>query len=353
MNPPKNPQPEQYNFRELAECIADEMFQVLARADWILLRAAEALDADDESLIESMSEEENLARIRSLQDAHWDGIPREASSIGQPQTAADLFAHRDIKEVLERLVPGSKVAGEEATPQEWDEAMASRIAWVVDAIDGSSLHDTVGYGYGTTAILYFDGFPMLMVSVNDSGRMVAWISAGREPAKVMAGLLRSPRSVTEIDAPIHPVESLDPDRGSTVAVVAALPKHRDQVMGILTRSRWTVMTLGGAPAMSGLLLGRLAAVVVPKPQTRHDAAPLLALNEGMGLHFLDLSSGRRIPHEELQSYFWGVQRPQIGAENNPDYLSIPAMVIARDGRVAQEIVKDIRRGHLRSAFGEG
>lgn len=98
------------------------------------------------------------------------------------------------------------------------------------------------------------------------------------------------------------------------------------------------MTLGGAPALPGLLLEKLAAIVIPSPQTRHDA-PLLPLASHMGMHFIDIQSGEFYSDAEVRSFLTGVVRPK-----HPDYKPVPPMVISRDPLFGIELAAIIRDG---------
>jgi myo-inositol-1(or 4)-monophosphatase len=113
-------------------------------------------------------------------------------------TEVDLAAERLIAEVLEREVPGSRVVGEELTP----DGAREGLTWIVDPLDGTTnfLHRFPMYAVSIAAVR--DGEPLVGVVVHvpagiryhavhgggawQDGRRIA-VSAVREPRLALVG----------------------------------------------------------------------------------------------------------------------------------------------------------------------
>lgn len=275
------------------------------------------------------------------------------STIGLPQTPLDRDVHAGLKRRLMKLVQGSLVVGEEASQRDWNKAMLAlrrqdgTLLWQIDAVDGSGPQDTAGFGYSTNVILYDTSedpaVPILSVVVKENGLMLGWYE-GYNPIvaylNVRHGMKHEYRVVT-LTEPLAEVPLVNEERERWVAVVGAQPKHRELVAPLLDpTSTWTVSTFGGAPAMPGLVVDKLAALVIPSPQTRHDAAPLLALAKigaGGGLHFQCIRTGAMLTPEDVHGFFRGVVRPPASKGDNPAYTPIPPMVVARDPKICDEL----------------
>jgi hypothetical protein len=309
-----------------------------------------AVDLDDPTFLDKMPEGDKLEYLHRLKDAMDvdEGASRE-SYHGLAQTELDRMAHLAMKAPLEGLVAGSLVAGEEATPEEWDRVMAAppgTYVWILDAIDGSGPQDTVGFGYGVEALLYRTragkpAQPVMSVSVNSSALLLGWIDPGTVAAAYLNVTEDGRPRIAELLQPLAPMELVARERGNWVSVVAAQADHRSLIQPLLDGRRWVVMTLGGAPAMAGILVDKLAALVIPSSQTRHDAAPLLALASGMGLSFVEIRSGAVLSDAQVRRCFLGIERPgHRGA--NPAYRPIPAMAVARALDVAVDLAAELR-----------
>jgi hypothetical protein len=298
-------------------------------------------DLDDETYLRTMAEDDRASHIRFLLSQHDD---REGTE-GLAQTPMDKLAHVLIGERLTALVKCSLVGGEEATGFQWsaiEAAAPGHLYWDLDAIDGSALEDTVSYGFSSNVLLYrrdvgLDATPLMSVTVTSSGRMLGWIAPNRVGAAQLSFL--DPHVGEPLVAELlEPLRKVDEIRADWIAVVAAQPKDRTRAMPLFASHRWNIQTLGGAPALPGLLLGRLSAVVILDPQTRHDATPLLALASGQGLHFLDVLTGRQYTDAEVRGFFNGFARPGTSG-----YLPIPGpMVIARERSIAIELVDELQ-----------
>lgn len=296
------------------------------------------LDLDDENYLRSMSAHDRRRYLQQLIEA---ADPRE-SRWGMAQTMNDLAAHLLMSLELKKLIPGSLVVGEEASKAEWNKCAAAppgTLVWNLDAIDGSALQDTVGYGYSANVILYrkrkgLPAEPLMAVVVTSSSTMIGWIYTGQVGAAHLNSVDPHTGGPMLLEL-VEPVKALDQLRDGWVAVVAAQAKDR-VLLRSLFDSELSIMTLGGAPALPGLLLEKLAAVVIPSPQTRHDA-PLLPLAAQMGLHFIDIRSGKIYTDAEVRGFFPGLARPE-----DPDYKPIPAMVISRELLFGIELAAGIR-----------
>lgn len=311
-----------------------------------------AVDLEDPALLDNMPEGDKIAQLyRLYRKLGRDQPSARESAQGLPQTTLDRLAHEQMKRDLERLVKGSMVVGEEAKPRDWDgvdKAPPGSYVWVLDAIDGSGPQDTLGFGYSVNVILYIThadrpATPRMAVTVTSSALMLGWIHPGTVGAAYLNILDEStgrPR-IAEILHPLADLELVMKERGNWVSAVAAQPKHRELVRPLFEGTRWVVQTLGGAPAMPGLLVDMLSAIVIPTPQTRHDASPLLALASGMGLTFVGITTSEVYSDAHVRRFFLGIERPGQNADN-PLYTPVPAMVVARDRDVAFELARDVR-----------
>lgn len=344
-----------YRLSTLARKVGDVLKMALDLAVTLSLThksswSDESLDLEERLHLDSIPEDDIFARLRNLQRNFASAAADKESMDGLQQTPIDVSAHQYIASRLIDLLPGSLVVGEESSSAEWDQLTNAEIGayiWQLDAIDGSGPQDTVGYGYSSNVLLYRltarGAAPVMSVTVNSSAMMLAWIT----PNQVGVAYLNvsdpntgQPLFVDLFDGPLAPLEMVNRERKRWVAVVAAQPKHRSLVQPLFAPgSQWTVMTLGGAPAMAGMLIDKLACLVIPAPQTRHDAAPLLALASNQNLTFIGLADGRLFSDVEVRGFFDGVVRP---ADHNPHYHPIPAMVIARDRQVGMELAAEIR-----------
>lgn len=298
------------------------------------------MDLDDEDYLRDMPEHDRWSHLKRLIEA---ADPREHQE-GGAQTKNDVAAHLLIGTDLKALIAGSIVVGEEASKRDWARFRAAppgTFVWVLDAIDGSALQDTVGFGYSANVILYrkLDGKPeepLLMVTVTSSSTMTGWLYTGQVGASHLNALDPNTGEPMILEL-LEPVKPLDQVRQGWVAVVAAQAKDRAKVH-TLFQSDLSIMTLGGAPALPGLLLERLAAVVIPSPQTRHDA-PLLPLASHMNMHFVDIERCEFYSDAQIRSFFTGVVPP-----SHPNYKPVPAMVVSRDPLFGMELAHRIRAG---------
>jgi hypothetical protein len=308
------------------------------------------LDTDDPEYVRQIPEHDRLRYLRMLS---WQLFDDRESADGLRQTPLDRLAHAHMAKVLAARVPGSVVLGEESSKEDWDKAADlphGTFVWILDPIDGSGLQDTVGFGYSVNVILYRThakrpARPLMSLIVTGTSLMLGWISGGTVGAAYLN--YSDPETgrprIAEITGPLADIELVKRERRQWISVVAAQPRQRRLVEALLNRdSSWAVMTLGGAPAMPGLLIDMLAALVVPTPQSRHDAAPLLALASGQGLSFVDIATGVVYTDAQVRSFFNGIERPGTAAKPNPGYKPIPAMVIAREASAAVELATLLR-----------
>jgi len=306
------------------------------------------LPEDTEQPITLQTETDFAARMEHLRPAPPDEA-RE-STLGLPQSPVDREVHKRIKKGLKKLVKNSLVVGEESSETDWNEAMAvlrerrAALIWQLDAVDGSGPQDTAGFGYSANVLLYDTAedpaIPILSVTVKENGLMLGWIE-GYPPIAVYLNVRHGrnhKHRIVTLTEPLADLALVNKERQRWVAVVAAQPQHRELVSPLLVaKSRWTVSTLGGAPAMPGLVVDKLAALVIPEPQTRHDAAPLLALANVGGLFFQDIGTGDMLSPDDVVGFFPGVVRPPVTKGDNPAYTPIPALVIARDAGICREL----------------
>ena len=208
----------------------------------------------------------------------------------------------------------------------------------LDALDGSALFDTVTYGHGATAGLYRAGHGgavelLYTVTVNSTGLALVYLARHDAVFVGSAGAEGTFRRITATD--LWPVENI---RHDVVACVAASPRHRELVAPLFaTDVDWplpgretpphaglTVVTTGGAPAAIGLVVARLAALVLPNPQTLHDAAPMLAL-AALEIPTFD-ERGIPVSYPALKAQFHELARPDAG---HAAYHPVPRLVFSR------------------------
>ena len=233
------------------------------------------MDLDDENYLRNMPEHDRWSHLKRLIEA---ADPRENQD-GGAQTENDVAAHLLIGADLKALIKGSIVVGEEASKADWlnfNKAAPGTFVWVLDAIDGSALQDTVGFGYSTNAILYRKlqegpAEPLMMVTVTSSSTMTAWLYTGQVGASHLNAVDPHTGEPVILEL-LEPVKSLEQVRHGWVAVVAAQAKDRARVRALFD-SDLSIMTLGGAPALPGLLLERLAAVCASEPPNQARCAP--------------------------------------------------------------------------------
>lgn len=285
-------------------------------------------------------------RLCAGERKHQDGSPgglsgRRESRYGLPAIAADASAHEELATAIGQIWPHRRVVGEEAEARAWDHALDSPPGTEIvslDALDGSVLFDTVTYGHGATAGLYRAGHGdavelLYTVTVNSTGLALVYL-AGEDAVFVGSACAEGTfRRVTATD--LWPVENI---RHDVVACVAASPRHRELVAPLLaTDVDWqlpgqemtphaglTVVTTGGAPAAIGLVVARLAALVLPNRQTLHDAAPMLAL-AALDIPTFD-ERGNPVSYPALKARFHELARPDAG---HAAYHPVPRLVFSR------------------------
>ncbi|MCM0616546.1 hypothetical protein MOD31_10970 [Paenarthrobacter sp. TYUT067] len=339
MNHPQDPEPILQNLvRDVAMILHHGLSEAVARGQYPL--PSRTIDLDDEVYLRKMPAHDRWRHLERLIKA---ANPR-LSDIGLAQTDNDVAAHVLISEKLRERVPGSIVVGEEASERDWAKcgaAPAGTLVWQLDAIDGSALQDTVGFGYSANVILYrkVEGAPaepVVSVTVTSSSTMMAWVYTGQVGASHLNSIDPHTGEPMILEL-LEPVKSVEQVREGWVAVVAAQAKDRAKVRPLF-ETDLSIMTLGGAPALPGLLLEKLAAIVIPSPQTRHDA-PLLPLASHMGMHFIDIATGENYSDADVRAFFAGIAHP-----NDVDYKPVPAMVISRDLLFGIELANIIRNG---------
>lgn len=323
--------------------IGAALYREMIRSIEIGLDKKNLLPRDAEQKPRALAEEDFVQGVE-----HVRQLPRGAreSTQGLPQTALDKRTHKRMAKALRKIVPTAVVAGEEADKLDWSAAEEAHKTcsgvpvFLLDAIDGSGPQDTTGFGYSVNVILYDTdtrpATPYLMVTVKDNGLMLGWMEGFPVQAayvNVLHGRRRQPRLLT-IAEPLAHVDLVNAERQRWIAAVAAQPKHRKLIEPLLAPgSPWTMSTYGGAPAMPGLVVDQLAALVISSNQTRHDAAPLLALAHVGGLHFLNVNTMTHLTAQEIPRLFLGIVRPTM----DPAYKPIPPMVIARDPDIGLEL----------------
>lgn len=310
------------------------------------------LDSQDESTISS----ETAFHALNAADAKNRG---EHTHHGLPAIQEDISAHRRLEELIMKCgipaLANSVVVGEEAVQQMWIRARALRVGLVVvlDAIDGSSRFDTLSSGHSTNVLVYRkaeDNYELMLAIVVTGRHTVAWMA----PNRVFIRANREP--FQEINEP----RSANP-RPGYVATVGAMPHHREKIAALLGTDpdpSWelppyqtgdkvfhnpapTVFTDGAAPAVVGLAIGRLSAMIITSQQTLHDAAQLPALIAlGLPIHG---ATGPLDP-AELMELFNQLSGPGTGDA----YTPIPPFVVGRDenfvAKLARRVLGDESRG---------
>ena len=258
--------------------------------------------------------------------------------LGSPPIAADRATHVVMRSVIQHAEPSAAVVGEEATTEEWDQAVASQpgqLLFQLDAIDGSLPYETVTFGYSSNLLAYSRGRnqdQLLLAAVaNSSGFTALYQQAlGQPSGEVLVGRLGG-----EFKPLLDPLRN--DVRAETVAVLGTTWKHRQGLLAVVDDPGFTVFTTGGAPAALGLITGRLAALVCTDPQTTHDTAylPVLAaLNipiftrtrAGLGVQALGL--------QDVLRFFSQVARSQQDRKAKP----VPPFVAARNPQFARVLL---------------
>lgn len=296
---------------------------------------AAAVDTEAELDVSTESYHEHLYNL-------LPGQPdRSLPHPGLPATVADRFAHDFVARRIVKVIHRMPIAGEEAGDHAWAQVLrravekpggTAKLFGILDAIDGSGPQDTFGLGYSSNLLLFSStgdpatARPEMSITVTSEGTLLGWSRGGRVVAAELAGAKRV--EDVEVVTLTEPRVGVREVRDRWVAAVAAQPHQREVIRSLLeAESDVTVSTLGGAPVMPALLLYRLHALIVPAPQTRHDASGLLPLAESMGYVFKDLRTGRNYSDEEVQSFFSGIADPSAPPGQ---YRPIPAMIVARD-----------------------
>lgn len=289
-----------------------------------------------------------LEQINNGDLSRTDEEVRE-SNIGQPAIAEDDEAHRRICAAFARSplasLRSAVVTGEEAGPSIWDitmEGVRGTIVADTDPLDGSGPYDSMACGFSTNITVYSKlgtgrRFQMLLsIVVASSGHWVAWQLGRQLGGRVFVG--HGKHLGFEINEP----RSREP-RAGVVAMVAAMPHHREraaQVLATRTDVEWSlppylsggrvhpdptpaVYTMGGAPATIGLVIGRLSAMGWTSPQTIHDTAGVPAM---LALGLPAYSASGPVDRAKVMRQFTQLDRPESGS----DYTPIPPMVIGRD-----------------------
>jgi hypothetical protein len=312
----------------------------------------EPLDLEDREYLDNLSAEVVSDSYQLLLgETHDESGPRskgKADSGGLRQTEADRDVHGFLVSGLREIYMGSLVCGEESTDLEWNvwsgPQRLGQIGFQIDAIDGSSLHDCLGWGFSSNLIMYVmteAGWQPVMVSiVTSSGDAVAMLC---DTDTVYIRDLLDPDSVEELLS--EPKVQTGHVRRGFVAAVAALPPARRRAATLLdTTIGWglppqrfgseeehdpplTVTTAGGAPATYGMAALRLEGLITTEASTVHDACGILALVAlGIPAYWIHGQEGIPAPITlpELKELFTQPPRPGLL------YKRVPPHVVCRD-----------------------
>ena len=295
--------------------------------------------------------EELLDDLRRQLDSGHRRTNREAVA-GMPPIEADVSSHRQIRSELQDEFPDLPIAGEEGEGPDWTELMSAppgSFVVTVDSIDGSWGLETSGACFSTNFCIYRRGSGRIgddrllaHVVLSSNGRNLVY----EAPSKVWVG--HRGRKLTQRTDFLYAPDEVRP---GSVATVAVQPHHLNGRLAVLWDSSQTwglpsyvsggrtyqspplsPFGAGGAPLFVEMICGRLDNIVIPHPQTGHDAAGLLSLPI-LGAHCFAFD-GRPITVGELREAFNIVDRPK-GKQYNP----IPEMVVSRDATLGQLIAE--------------
>ncbi|WP_237573599.1 hypothetical protein [Mycolicibacterium lacusdiani] len=331
-------------------------------------RAADAheddvIDLEDRRIVDAMPDEvviDHLERLRVSGADAWDpDRSGKADSSGLRQTKADRGCHDALVALLEELYPGCVVVGEESTPGEWNEWFkphpVGQVGFHIDAIDGSSLHDCLGWGFSSNLLMYVmtasGDWHLVMVSiVNSSGDAVGLLC---DTDSVFVRDLFDPDDVEELL--LEPKVAPEHVRPGFIATVAAMPRARRRSAVLLdSTTSWglpalpfgkseevdpplTVTTAGGAPATYGMAALRLEGLITTDASTVHDACGLLVLVAlGIPAYWVRGASEAPTPITlaHLKEMFANPPRP-----HPVRYKRVPPHVVCRDEGRAVLIAK--------------
>lgn len=317
---------------------------------------AEAFDPEQPLVLGT---EEFHEVLEALVPGNPASVERGLPHAGLPPTMADRKAHELIERRIGHIIEVDVVSGEEGTDAAWAKLLSfaeldprdrTVLLALLDSIDGSGPQDTFGVGYSTNLLIYrgtghaATAEPEIGIVVTCTGTMLAWSHGDPVYAAELAGA-HSAEEV-ELVALLEPKVPVEEVRHGWVAAVAAQQRHREPLRGLIAPgSSVSLGTLGGAPVMPQLLLGRLHALVVPSAQSRHDAVPLLALAQEMGLTFKDLATGRNYTNAQVRGFFTGLHAPAESnrGEGSTAYRPVPAMIVARAEEFAHELFVQLSR----------
>lgn len=298
-----------------------------------------------EALVVGMSEEQRMDTLTRLQNAAKSSEAR-ASTHGADAIEEDKLLHAMSRAALESYDPYGRihVTGEEGKPHEWMAALNAPVGhWVVitDPLDGSAPFSLTMENYSFNALLY---------RVTPHGLIVQAAVIVRSNLSALVWTNESTSRVTySPDPDMEFVDYADPapSKYGTVSVVATTAEARQRIVPLLsvqdaryglsttkrglTNPGLEIITVGGAPATSSLIVGGLSAIVFSASQAVHDALGLLPLID-LDCKAFRLGDGKRLSNTKLAELFNDPARP-----NTEGYLRIPPMVITVPQPRAQEI----------------
>ncbi|MBN9139659.1 MAG: hypothetical protein J0H23_02420 [Micrococcales bacterium] len=269
---------------------------------------------------------------------------RRVSNYGALQSHEDRFAHARLVMLLEEAFPGCLIAGEEATPDEWRDALHAAtgvLVFIVDPCDGTSLLKAIRSNNSVNIGVYLavgDGLLHLLGSVSTSATGECIVHDTAELNTVELHSRIGTRLIVSDGSANRGVES------GTIATVAArgvargelqwlFDTHatfglREQLYGGKTYygAPLTIFTVGGAPVLISFPLGGCEYVLVPHDQTVWDAFPLLAALAAGGCSYVLASTGKPVTMREMLGYF-----DTLVAPGGPGDHPIPSGLLIRDG----------------------
>lgn len=226
-------------------------------------------------------------RSRVLAALHKGGIeadPYLTDHPGDAPTAADILTHQEIVSVLRLHYPGAYFAGEEATKEENERAMAAppeSHIFVIDAIDGSEQHEALSFGFSTNILVFRRTAAERTVKIAQRHDQLL-LAATLNSSMICLGWDHATRSAFAGDAVdtnnMHEWQH-EEVKDNVIAVVGAKESapYRPVMMELLKDPALRVYGAGGAPAAPGLGLGNLGAMVHPRAHASWDSPELPAL----------------------------------------------------------------------------
>jgi hypothetical protein len=307
-------------------------------ADGHLLMGEVPLDADFEYAADLPDDERERLLRAVLGDPGLSEDDRR-EHLGAAPIPADRATHVYMRSVVQHADPSAVFVGEEATLDEWDEAVDAvqpgRVLWLADSVDGSLPYEALTFGYSSNLLVYRRGLSqdrLIVAVVGNSSRLTAVYKQADDEGTGEVLLGRVGGEFKTLQDPL-----CQDIRADTVAVLGTTWGHREGLQPLLADRHYTVFTTGGAPASLGLIAGKLGALACTKPQTIWDAAylPILArLNIP-----IFTADGTLLGLQDVLRFFNHVARDQKDRRDKP----VPPFVAARHPDFAAALLEKLFR----------